>query len=282
MRLALCNEVLSPQPWAAQCAHAAALGYQGLELAPFTLGDAPWAMPEAERTVLRRAAADAGVVVSGLHWLLREPAGLSITSPDAAVRARTLDILRRLVGLCADLGGEVLVHGSPGQRRLPRDPALHGEPRRRALDIFAAVADEAQAAGVLYCIEPLAPPEANFIQTVAEAAAIVQSLQRPALRTMVDTCAAARAEAEPVHELLARWLPTGLIAHLQFNDPNHRGPGQGALRFGPILRALREHHYAGWIAVEPFDYHPDGPGAAARAIGYLHGLMDAQMESLDP
>jgi hypothetical protein len=26
--------------------------------------------------------------------------------------------------------------------------------------------------------------------------------------------------------------------------------------------------------VEPFDYHPDGPMSAARAIGYLAGVME--------
>lgn len=273
MRIALCNEVLAPWPFARQCEWAAAVGYEGLELAPFTLGDDAWKLPAAQRASLRRAASDAGIAISGLHWLLRQPEGLSITSPDATVRARTLEVLRGLIDLCADLGGAVLVHGSPAQRRLPADDEAAG--RERAIETFATVAAHAQAAGVTYCIEPLAAPEADFLHTVAEAAAVVQAIDRPALRTMLDCCAAARAEAESVHEVLARWLPTGLLAHVQLNDPNLRGPGQGALGFADILRALRRHGYAGWIAVEPFDYHPDGPACAARAIGYLKGLLEA-------
>ena len=273
MRIALCNEVLAPWPFARQCEWAAALGYEGLELAPFTLGDDAWKLPAAQRAALRRAASDAGIAISGLHWLLRQPEGLSITSPDATVRARTLEVLRGLIDLCADLGGAVLVHGSPAQRRLPADDEAAG--RERAIETFATVAAHAQAAGVTYCIEPLAAPEADFLHTVAEAAAVVQAIDRPSLRTMLDCCAAARAEAESVHEVLARWLPTGLLAHVQVNDPNLRGPGQGAVGFADILRALRRHGYAGWIAVEPFDYHPDGPACAARAIGYLKGLLEA-------
>lgn len=273
MRIALCNEVLAPWPFARQCEWAAALGYEGLELAPFTLGDDAWKLPAAQRAALRRAASDAGIAISGLHWLLRQPEGLSITSPDATVRARTLEVLRGLIDLCADLGGAVLVHGSPAQRRLPADDEAAG--RERAIETFATVAAHAQAAGVTYCIEPLAAPEADFLHTVAEAAAVVQAVDLPALRTMLDCCAAARAEAEPVHAVLARWLPTGLLAHVQVNDPNLRGPGQGAVGFADILRALRRHGYAGWIAVEPFDYHPDGPACAARAIGYLKGLLEA-------
>ena len=30
----------------------------------------------------------------------------------------------------------------------------------------------------------------------------------------------------------------------------------------------------GWVAMEPFDYHPDGPTCAARAIGYVQGILE--------
>ncbi|MFN9850983.1 MAG: diaminopimelate decarboxylase family protein, partial [Planctomycetota bacterium] len=50
------------------------------------------------------------VAITGLHWLLGKPDGLSVTSPDAAVRARTSDAIRRIVDLCAALGGRYLVH----------------------------------------------------------------------------------------------------------------------------------------------------------------------------
>ena len=66
-----------------------------------------------------------------------------------------------------------------------------------------------------------------------------------------------------------------MIAHVQVNDPNRRGPGQGTMKFAPILRALHEVAYVGVVAAEPFDYVPDGMGSAAHAIGYLRGLAEA-------
>ena len=105
--------------------------------------------------------------------------------------------------------------------------------------------------------------------------ALVRPAQLPALLTMLDAKSAALAEAAPVAELAARWLPTGLIGHVQVNDRNRRGPGQGSDRFAALFRTLRAHGYAGDVAVEPFDYVPDGPGCAARAIGYLRGLVEA-------
>jgi sugar phosphate isomerase/epimerase len=62
---------------------------------------------------------------------------------------------------------------------------------------------------------------------------------------------------------------------VQVNDRNRRGPGQGEQRFAPLLGALKKHGYAGDLAVEPFDYVPDGPAAAARAIGYIRGILEA-------
>ncbi|MCC7276035.1 MAG: sugar phosphate isomerase/epimerase [Alphaproteobacteria bacterium] len=272
-RLSLCNEVIAALPFDRQCALAAALGYDGLEVAPFTFGDRPHLLDAAIRRGIVDAAKAEGIRVSGLHWLLVRPSGLSITSDDATVRAATIDVMRRLVGLCAELGGDVLVHGSPAQRRLPEGPGAAAA-RARAVDALAAAGEEAARAGVVYCLEPLAPPDANFVNDVAEAAAIVRAVGNPALRTMIDCSAAGAAETEPVAALIDRWLPTGLVAHVQVNDRNRRGPGQGEERFAPILAALQRQRYAGWIAVEPFDYVPDGPGAAARAAGYLRGIEE--------
>jgi sugar phosphate isomerase/epimerase len=179
-----------------------------------------------------------------------------------------------LVEQCAELGGRYLVHGSPHQRRI--DP---GDTRAAALgraqDCFAAVAERAEKAGLMYCIEPLASEQTPLINTLKEAALMVEAIGSRAVRSMLDCSAAGRMESAPLAALVDRWLPSGMIAHVQVNDRNRRGPGQGELRFAPLFAALKRHGYAGDIAVEPFDYVPDGPGAAARAIGYVRGILEA-------
>ena len=272
MMISLCNEVLRELDFPAQCALAKDLGYDGLEIAPFTLADQPDRLPAASRAELRRIAGDHGVAITGLHYLLLAPPGLSITGPDAAVRARTIEVMRALIELCADLGGKILVHGSPKQRLVAPDQSKD-EALANAKACFAAVAEDAEQAGVTYCIEALAPPEAELINAVADAAAIVGEIGSAAVRTMIDTCAAGRSEGKPIPDLIERWLPTGKVAHIHLNDPNRRGPGQGDLRFGPILAALLSHGYAGICSIEPFVYEPDGPTCAARAIGYVRGLL---------
>lgn len=277
MKIALCNEVLQPLPFAEQCRVAAAMGYDGLEVAPFTLAEDPLRISDGQAGVFRRIAEDAGLRIFGLHWLLVAPAGLSIVSADAAVRERTSGFMQRLVELCALLGGSYLVHGSPKQRSVPAG-STREQAWERARDCLRRAARRAQDCKVTYCLEALAPRETDLVNTVAEAVRMVEEVGLPGLRTMVDCSAAGQAEAEPVHKLLARWLPTGHIAHVQANDPNRRGPGQGELAFGPILGALQQQHYAGIVAVEPFDYVPDGPGCAARSIGYLRGVLEGMRE----
>jgi len=277
MKFALCNEVLQPLTFERQCVVAAQLGYDGLEVAPFTLADDPMTIDDSQASEIRHMAEDAGITVSGLHWLLVAPSGLSIVSADAAVRERTAVVMERLVELCRLMGGRYLVHGSPKQRSVPPGETLSAT-RSRAAECFARAARAAQTCGVTYCIEPLSPRETDFINTVADAVALVDEIGSPALRTMIDCSAAAQAEDEPVDVLMARWMPGGRIAHVQVNDANRRGPGQGEMAFAPIvgtlLRMQSEGHYRGIVAVEPFDYVPDGMGAAARAIGYLKGLVE--------
>ncbi|MEM7443837.1 MAG: sugar phosphate isomerase/epimerase family protein [Pseudomonadota bacterium] len=271
--LSLCNEVLRDLAFADQCKLAAELGYAGLEVAPFTLSDAPDKLTNTDLSGYRQIVEDHGLLITGLHWLLIAPAGLSITTDDANLRQRTTDVMRILVDMCAALGGTVLVHGSPAQRRLG-DAGSPSAARDNAVGCLASVAEAAQAAGVTYCIEPLAPRETDFINTVSEAVEIVETVNNPALKTMIDTSAAALAEDRPVAEIIRQWWPSGHLAHIQVNDRNQRAPGQGEDRFGPVFEALSAVGFTGPVAVEPFDYRPDGPTTAAVASGYLRGIME--------
>lgn len=274
MRFALCNEVLGTLEFGDQCRYARLLGYDALEVAPFTLAEDPSALTDAQLAGVRALADDEGIAIAGLHWLLVKPDGFSISSTDDAVRRRTVEFMQRLIGMCARLGGSYLVHGSPGQRNV-----AHGESREAALgrakECWAAAGEAATAAGLVYCIEPLSKEQTPLVNTLAEAVAIVDELNIPGLKTMLDTSSAARSESNPISSLIDRWLPTGHIRHVQLNDSNRMGPGQGKDRFAPVLAALKRNRYHGVVAMEPFKYEPDGPGSAARAIGYVKGILEA-------
>lgn len=272
LRLSLCNEVLRDRPFAEQCRLASELGCTGLELAPFTLATDPFDLTEADGSRLRAQAAGYGLAISSLHWLLAAPPGLSIATPDAARRTRALELMQRLVDVAAACDAPVLVHGSPAQRA--PDP---GQPLAdavaRCMDAWAQAGRWAEARGVTYCIEPLSPAETRVVNRLHDAAAIVRRIGSPALRTMFDLSAASAGESEPPQEALRRYLD--VIAHVQLNDANRRGPGQGGTPVAPVLRVLRDGGYGGWIALEPFDYHPEPLACAAASAAYVRGAWEA-------
>lgn len=274
MKLSLCNEVLRHLSFEEQCRTAAALGYQGLELAPFTLAADPRTLTDADALRLKATAAAHGLAISSLHWLLVQPEGLSLSTPDAALHARTVDFLRQLIHFAAACGADVLVHGSPRQRS-PSPGQTVADALARTEAGWAQLAPHAQEAGVIYCIEPLATSETPVMNTVAEAAAVVDRIGSPALRTMLDMSSASLSDTASPAALLNRFVASGHIAHVQLNDRNRRGPGQGDTPQAPAIRTLRSLGYNGWLAIEPFDYQPDPLACAAYCAGHVRGLLEA-------
>src|SRR5688500_2779440 len=118
MRFATCNEHFEGWDFPRLCQYVKSVGYEGLELAPFTLAPVITDVSAAQREVLRKQAADAGVAIIGLHWLLAKTEGFYLTTPDAGVRQRTADYLVALAQATRDLGGDLMVFGSPNQRSL--------------------------------------------------------------------------------------------------------------------------------------------------------------------
>ena len=274
MKLALCNEVLRHLSLDAQCALAAQLGYQGLEIAPFTLFQDSAELDERLAARTQACAHAQGLHIPSLHWLLVKPEGLSMVSPDNRVRQATLDWIRRLIAFAQRCGARVLVHGSPAQRN-PLPGQSLDDARQRLEDSLRQIAPWATQAGVTYCLEPLSRAETVLVNTVQEAADLVRRIHSPGLRTMLDASAAAQTESEPIAQVLARHLDVGDIAHVQVNDRNRRGPGQGDTDLLPLVRVLRERGYDGWVAVEPFEYIPDGATTAAFAARHMQALWRA-------
>ncbi len=277
MRLSLCNEVLRPADLPTQCRLAAELGYAGLEIAPFTLAEDPTRMTDGQIAAARRVIEDHGLVVTSLHWLLVAPSGLSLTATDGSIATRTRDALLAILELAAGLGAPVVVHGSPGQRRL--DPADPAGGRRMARDHLSTVGRRAGELGIAYCLEAISRDECNWINTMAQARSLTEAAGEPALKLMLDVCHAAREETDSLPDLIAHHLPAGRLAHVQLNAANRRGPGQGDDPAGrdaipPVLAALTAHGYDGALAMEPFDYRPDGPGVAIWSAAYVRGCLD--------
>jgi sugar phosphate isomerase/epimerase len=265
MRYAICNETFEGWEHARVCRFVADLGYTGLELAPFTLGPRITDVTPEQRRLLRRQAEDCGLTLLGLHWLLAKTEGLQLSSTDEAVRRRTADYLVELARCCRDLGGDILVFGSPAQRKIPAG-STSAQAADYAIDTFQRALPAFSSCGVRLCLEPLTREETDFVNSCAEAAELVDRIDHPNFVLHLDVKAMSN-EGTPVPELIRRHAPgTG---HFHANDPNKRGPGFGNVDFVPIFRALTDSGYQGWISVEVFDYSPDPQTIARESLRYL-------------
>ena len=265
MKFAICNEIF--QGWKIDdvLSHAARLGYQGVEVAPFTLANSVGDIPSGERQRIREAAARQGIQIAGIHWVLVKPEGLYMNHPDVAIRQRTAEYFVALVDFCADLGGQVMVVGSPKQRNL-----LPGVSREQASDWAAAcfrkAVRRAEEQKVTICFEPLAPSETNFINTAAEAIQFTQRLASSSFKIILDAKAMC-SETKPIPQIIRDSWPH--FAHFHANDKNLKGPGFGEVDFKPIAAALKEVGYAGFVSVEVFKFEEGAEAIARGSIDYL-------------
>ena len=264
-KYAVCNETFGDWPFDRVCGLAAECGYEGIEIAPFTISDYVTDISTKRRGQLRRQAEKAGVGIIGLHWLLAKTRGFHLTSPDAAVRRKTTGYLAALADFCAELGGDLLIFGSPKQRNL-LEGATRAQGMQHAADVLRATLPALEKTDVTLAMEPLSPGATDFLNTAADAVELIRLVNSPRCRLILD-CNAMSTEPAPIPELIRR--NRRHLAHFHANDPNRQGPGFGDLDFVPIVRALREIDYTGWTSVEVFDYSPGPERLARESIRHL-------------
>ena len=270
MKYAICNETFEDQPFDEAWAVARELGYTGIEIAPFTL------LPDAEvfdvrdvpaaiRAKVKQQAADAGLEVVGLHWLLAKSQGPYLTSPDKTVRSDTVEYFKEVFQLCADLGGQVMVLGSPLQRNL-LPGVTYDEAEQYAAEVLREVMPTLADLNLTLALEPLAPTEGDFMLTAEAGIRLAQMVDSPHCKLHLDVKAMS-SESKAIPDIIRdsrEWM-----VHFHANDPNLSGPGMGDMDFGPIFAALKETGYDGWISVEVFNYKPSPREIAQRSIEYM-------------
>jgi len=207
------------------------------------------------------------VTIIGLHWLLAKTTGFHLTSPDPAVRKATANYFVELARCAAELGGDILVLGSPAQRNVP-DGHTTQQAEDFAVDCLSGVLHTLSETGVKLCLEPLTPKETDFMTTAEDAARIIGRLGHPNVKLHLDVKAMA-AEPKPRPEVIR--ANAAHTYHFHANDENLRGPGTGAVDFKPIFAALKDTGYAGWVSVEVFDYTPDPDTIARDSIAHMKG-----------
>jgi sugar phosphate isomerase/epimerase len=269
MKFAICNEIFKGWKLDDTLSYAKRIGYSAVEIAPFTLADSVTDISAAERQKIRDSAARIGIEIAGIHWVLVKPEGLYINHTDAGIRERTSDYFRDLVDFCADIGGKVIVVGSPKQRNRMTGvtPQQGGE---WAAASFRQAVARAEKRQVTVCFEPLSPVETNFINTAADAIRFVEQFHSPNFKIILDVKAMC-SESKPIPQIIQESFPH--FAHFHANDKNLKGPGFGEVDFKPIAAALKQVGYNGYVSVEVFNFDEGPEAIASKSLQYLQATF---------
>jgi sugar phosphate isomerase/epimerase len=277
-RLSVCNELYEKTTFPDACRSIKRAGWDGIEIAPFTLLTNATQLPKSRRAEFRNIIAEEGLDFVGLHWLTVGPEGLHVTTPDAETRRKSWEYVRGLVELCADLrpagadAGGVMVFGSPNQRRTTGG-ATREQATRNYVEGVRSITPDLEAAGVILLIEALPVEQSDVIQTLDEAASLVEEIGSPNVQTMFDSHNAIN-EVEPHAVIVARnW---DKIRHIHVNelDGSYPRPG-GGYDFKPALQVAKDRGFPGWVSMEVFDFTPGAEKIVTESIAYLRGEIAA-------
>jgi len=273
-KYSICNEVFEKWDFTKSCKEMRAAGFDGIEIAPFTLADDPGGLTPARRRELRDAIRSEGLRFAGLHWLLITPKWLQIATADRAIREKSWAYFLKLIDLCADLGDEgVMVLGSPKQRGSQGN--TKPEATKHIQAGLASVASHAAERKVTIALEALPSKDTDTVNTVDEAARLVAEIKHPAIQTMFDFHNTAD-ERDPLDAVVRRNFAR--IRHVHVNEMDGRYPGTGSFDFLPVFKVLAERGYKHWVSLEVFDFKP-GPVEIARAAMDYFRKLETRLRS---
>ncbi|HIE14296.1 TPA: sugar phosphate isomerase/epimerase [Candidatus Bathyarchaeota archaeon] len=269
MKVGICNEIFEGWRLERIFRFISEIGYEGVEIAPFTISNDVRNISAEDRRRILELACSFGLDIIGTHWLLVGPSSLHLTHPDIHIRRNTTLYLTELVKFTSEIGGKIMVFGSPKQRNV-----LKGVSKEKAWEYavksFRKVAKVAENYDIDMTIEPLPQRITNFINTAEEAIRLINDVSHPNFKLHLD-----------VYGMLDERKPLDLIiksakdylAHFHVNDDNGLGPGFGNVDYKPIIQALMEIGYDGFLSVEVFDFSPGPEAIASKSLETLKRIL---------
>jgi len=231
MRISISNIAWDLSEEEAIAAWLAAAGVDRVDIAPGKYFPNPDTATAGEIDAVRRLWEGRGFAIEGMQALLFGMSGLNLFADADGIMLRRLGAVCRIGG---GVGARALTFGSPGQR--DRQALDDATALRIALEFLRRLGDAAADAGVIVCLEPNpAVYNCNFMVTTAEAAAVVEAVDHPAIRLQIDVGALAL-NAEPVAETIARFGP--LAGHVHASEPLLKTLGDGDSSHTEAARAL--------------------------------------------
>lgn len=245
----------------------ARIGYDGIEIGAAAPHAYPDYLTEARRREIRRTLEANHLALSSMLPAPGGGPGFNAASPLDEERRATVDQYRKVIGLCADLGGSTVIYVAGWQ--------VFSTPRAQAWewsrDALRQIADASADRGVTIVIEPTSA-DSNLVESCDDAITMMREVDRPNVKLMFDT----------YHALYRNEVPSDYVHrmgkdlhHVHLADANRAAPGDGRVDYVALVAALREIGFAGYLAMEiGFDRRAVEPDQIARrAYEFMRPLV---------
>jgi sugar phosphate isomerase/epimerase len=280
MQLAFSTNAYLNYSFADAAARLAAIGYQGVEV----MADVPHAWPAfmlpEQKQGLRDALHKNHLAISNVNAFMMHAVNdarqrywhPSWIEPDRHYRQIRIDHTTRSLTLARELG-------APCITTEPGGPVEPGASWKAALKLFVEgvkpVADHAHKEGVLLLVEP---EPGLLIETADQFLEFMQHIDSPAVGLNFDVGHSYCVGDDPATTIprVAKY-----IRHFHLEDiaatrvHQHLIPGDGAIDFPAVMRAIQGIGYQGWLTIELYPYVENPDEAASRGLKRIREALAA-------
>ncbi|MHA1339298.1 MAG: sugar phosphate isomerase/epimerase family protein [Promethearchaeota archaeon] len=287
MKISICNEIFQSIDFEEICVIVKKIGYDGIEIAPYTFSKDVRYINKSERNKIKNIANSYNLQISAMHWLLTTPRGLSITSLDTKIFTSTFEYFKALIDFANDLEIPTLVLGSPQQRNIPSSSvSIFNKARKRAIHLLKSIGNYIEEINnkIKIGFEPLSPNVTNFGASIEETLNILKEISHPNIKINLDANQMTIEDKSPEEliNLVISELGLDGILHIHINEPNMLGPGmkkKNAQVFSTIcdriIKKLKLIGYKRWISVESFDRSISGEIIAKESIKFIRKVLNS-------
>ena len=233
------------------------LGVNGIEI---HLRDA---RTDVDREALLNYSQETGVAIAAIATgLAKRIDGLSLISDDAEMRKAAIDRIKGHLDLASDYGCPVVIGSMRDNIPNAEKRSLYmGRLRDAMLDCAEYIAEK----NCFIVFEAINRYENNYFNTGAETLEFVKDLGSDKVKILLDTFHMNIEESSMEEAII---LLGDYLGHIHVADNNRHYPGQGAINFKQVMKALKAINYQRWVSLEYLPV-PDEQSSAEKGFAYL-------------